>query len=458
MLYPARYSHTPDEWPTDGDKLIEFMSLVMPDIQLDEWQSWLLKQILKRYPHDYEVPRLRGRLCYRQVLVSMPRQQGKSLLGAALGLYGLLLHVPDSYVIGVASSREQAVIVYQRVLKVINNNPALKRRFTRLTDTRGISNLEKTRLYEMKAAKGAALQGLPITLCVYDEIHITKPEMWSAVVLGTTTFNDGIVFGITTAGDDHSHLLQDLYKRSEGTVEAQNERFGYFIWEAPTDDLTRANVLASNPAVECGRISIDDVMSDVLSMPPSEAIRYRLNRFVKSSNPWVDPMLWTDTETQAIAEPQYVCIDRSPKWGYASITTAQRSDVITTTGRWSKANPTEDDLYEASKRFWGGKFIMDGYALKSLGERLKAAGQTVHFATRADIINANQLGYANLANKRLLHTANPAVTVQALAAEKKSEGEDWRVVGKSEPIDLIMGMLLSAWYCETDNEVEIQIF
>ena len=39
-------------------------------------------QHLKRYPLDWHVERLRGRLRFRQLVISMGQQNGKSLLGA----------------------------------------------------------------------------------------------------------------------------------------------------------------------------------------------------------------------------------------------------------------------------------------------------------------------------------------------------------------------------------------
>jgi hypothetical protein len=48
-----------DDFITDGDKLIEFAKIAWsspesPDgLELDEWQKWLLRAILERYPADH---------------------------------------------------------------------------------------------------------------------------------------------------------------------------------------------------------------------------------------------------------------------------------------------------------------------------------------------------------------------------------------------------------------------
>ena len=101
------------DFVTDGDKLIEFAEIAWkspenPDgLQLDEWQKWLLRAILERYPDDN--PLYPGRLRYRQVVISVGRQNGKSLIAAMLGLYGLLLHEVGPQCISLASSTDQAL-------------------------------------------------------------------------------------------------------------------------------------------------------------------------------------------------------------------------------------------------------------------------------------------------------------------------------------------------------------
>ena len=167
---------------TDGDKLIELVKVAWksaehPDgIELDEWQKWLLRHVLERYPNDH--PLYPGQLRYRQVVISMGRQNGKSLLGAILGVYGLLLHQQGAQVISIASSTEQARIIYSRVLFTILNNDYLRKRFKKATEQRGIVTLDGSGRYDVRAAKESALQGIPMSLCLFDELHIAKRGMW----------------------------------------------------------------------------------------------------------------------------------------------------------------------------------------------------------------------------------------------------------------------------------------
>src|SRR5699024_8306456 len=88
---------------------------------LDGWQEAVLHALSELFPEGHERA---GQLRYRQVIVSLARQQGKTELAAALGLL-FMLHRSDAYVVGIASTVEQARLVYRRAMRVISNNKAL---------------------------------------------------------------------------------------------------------------------------------------------------------------------------------------------------------------------------------------------------------------------------------------------------------------------------------------------
>ena len=133
-----------EDFTTDGDKLLALADAAYktadhPDFKLDEWQRDLIRRVLETYPQDWPDASLRGKLRYRQVVISLGRQNGKSELAAIFGLYGITLHGAGPNVISLASTKEQADIVYGRVKYCIDANPALTRRY-KTTGTRGIKS------------------------------------------------------------------------------------------------------------------------------------------------------------------------------------------------------------------------------------------------------------------------------------------------------------------------------
>ncbi len=228
-----------EDFISDGQKLINISEAIwkLPEkhneiLKLTDWQKWLIQHVLERYPDDHENPNLAGRLRYKQVCISMPRKNGKSLIGALFALYGMLLHEPAPEVISVAASSDQAKIVYRRLLHQTNTSPILKSLFSRSTEHRGLWTADGTGVYKVIASKASTAQGLHPSLVVFDELHVANEDVWTAMSLGSATRPDGLTIGITTAGDDTSNLLKHLYERGMAAIQGQEKHFQSLLSEA----------------------------------------------------------------------------------------------------------------------------------------------------------------------------------------------------------------------------------
>lgn len=470
--HPSRFSAPlSEDFPSHGDWLLKLVDLVwrLPNgklLKLDEWQRWLIRAALEVYPEGH--PRA-GELRYRQVLISMGRQNGKSILGAIFALYGLVREA-GALVIGIASSAEQARIIYARLLFVIRRDPSLSKRFERLTDTRGISSKDGGR-YELKASKSAAVQGLDLSTGLVDELHITKPELWSDMVNGTRARYNGIVIGLTTAGDDNSLLLKHLYQAADEA----SERFGYFIWESeedaiPDDNETFGKYLCqANPSVACGRLDLDTVINDVRGQPDTDILRYGFNRFVAASAVFISAALWL--RCQRGSEDEFpegrpvFAFDRSPDWTYASVVAAIKDEkgVIHTEVVASINKPTLGQLIEIAVQLSSKSpivFAVDGYALKDFGNELKKRGMPVMLATQGDNINAAATLFSKIKQKRIRHDGAPLLSMQMPRTIRKNIGEHFRISRKdsSVEIDAVIAESLAVLAAETRNEQPLQLF
>lgn len=466
---PTRYTKplTPD-FESAADKLIpalQFAWKLAMGYSLDYFQIQLVRSILEIYPGWH--PKA-GKLRFRQVLVSVGRQNGKTEIAAFLGLLIMLLKAAG-LVIGIASSAEQARLVYQRTMQVIRGNKALVKRFARLTDTRGIETKTGGR-YEIKAAKGAALQGLPIDLGIVDEVHLLDFDLWTSLVNGTGGRDNCLVVGITTAGDDESELLKHLY-----SLEESGETFGFFLWEAPEamvpeDDETLGEYLAAaNPLLASRPEQLANVIPDVRSMPAQDVIRYRLNRFVASQGEFIPVSMWKQCEVQVLPEVEgrnvVFALDVSPGWEYASITASWKVDqLIYTELVVSMPKPTPESLatilLELAQRHSPKKVVMDGYRLKSVGNDLKLKGVPVWFATLAEIGSASALFYARTMRKTVKHPGDALLYQQLPSTRRKNVGDGFKIVRAStlSYIDGVYATAIGIYFAETLPDVDSQLF
>jgi phage terminase large subunit-like protein len=468
-----------EDFPSEADWLLPIVRLAWktaddPAFKLDQWQEELIRRVLEVYPVGH--PR-EGQLRFRQVVVSMGRQNGKSILGAIFGLYGLL-RAPGQMVIGIASSADQARIVYDRTMHVIRSNPSLAAMFDRLTDTRGLRSKDGGK-YEIKAANAGALQGLPISVGVVDELHLLKPELWTSPVNGTGGRNNGLVVGITTAGDETSVLLKDLYTLGQKAIVQDPDvvRFGFFCWEAPEsrvpeDDAELMSYLQlANPSLAEGRLDAENILSDVRAMPDVDVIRYRLNRFVASSRTQFITTLMRAKCARGIGEKfphdgrPVFAIDRSPDWGYASIVAAVKTDKGLTYTELvaSISRPTLEQLANIAvhlTRHSPQTFIVDGYSLRDLALELKRRGVPCVTATQPDIINASNLAYSKMAQQKIRHDNQPLFAVQYARTMRKNVGDSFRISRQdsSVEIDAVMAEVLAIYAAETRREQPVQVF
>ncbi|NQW90274.1 hypothetical protein HQQ88_08200 [Curtobacterium sp. VKM Ac-2861] len=424
---------------------------------LEEWQERLLHAITELDAF--------GNLRYREVLISLGRQNGKTEIAAALGLLFMVAKRAPQ-VIGIASSAEQARLVYKRAYDVVARYGPLTRRFARLTDTRGLSTATGGS-WELKASKSAALQGLPIDLGAIDEVHLLKPELWTDLVNGTGDRENCMVAGITTAGDDDSALLLRLYDRDD----APGTGFGRFIWEAPEprvpdDDAVLARWLAmANPGIASGRRKVSIAVSAVRGMPPGEAVRYRLNRFVSGSdNGYMTPTLWSSCAGAVHISRPVITIDRTPDWSYASIVASSKAadGVIETEVIESMPHPTVEKLAEACQRLYKhspATYVVDGYSLRALGDQLKRNGLPVRYMTLGDEVSAASMAYAKVAGGRVRHAGDELLTRQLPNVIRKAHGDQYKLArAGAGGIDAVLATVRGIYVAEVSEEAGIQLF
>ena len=483
MQLPARYTAPlSEDFPTDGDKLIQIVETFMctqetgkEAITLDEWQKWLLKALLERYPSDHPDPEKAGRLRYRQVVVSMGRQNGKSTLTQALSLYGLLMHEQGPSVIGVASSVDQARIVYNRTLYTVNNSPWLKKRFSKATEHRGMTLNNGAGSYMIKAAKETALQGIPVTLGIVDELHILNKGLYSSLTLGTSTKKDGIVIGITTAGDENSETLKELYVTGQKAIDGDPnlERFGFFWWDAPADcklDDPDA-IFAANPAVESGRIPLSRILSDLQSIPELEARRYRLNQFIEASMVpgWLPMELFEEAVGTGINKrqaPLVFAVDRTASWGNVTIAAATKLEDGTyeTELVASYVNPTEqqvfDDLKDLYLKHGPQGIALDDRQMPNIGKKLKLSGIPTYQLWTKEMTAAAAFTYWLFGNEMVKHNNDPLLRDQVPRGVAKYSGESWFISRKESKgdLDAVLATVMALYCANIVESGTLQVF
>lgn len=423
---------------------------------LERWQEQLLHAITELTPL--------GVLRYREVLVSLGRQNGKTEIAAALGLL-FMYHKHSPTIISIAKSADQANIVYRRAQKIIAGSATLSGLFRKLTETRGLKT-KRGGVWEIKASKSDALQGIPVDLGIVDEVHLMRGPLWDDMVNGLGGRDNCMVVGITTAGDDDSTHLLHLYERPD------SDTFGKFIWEAPEaivppDDETLARWLAmSNPAVASGRVSIKNVVSDVRGMPAESAIRYRLNRFVSGSDKaYVAIPDWNRLAVDAVEIGRPILtVDRTPDWSRATVVVTGRADddVIEIDVAREVDYPSVDTLFALCESMFAKvspeTFVVDGYTLGPLAKKLKENGYPVRTMAYGDEVSAASMFYSKVVRRQLRWARNPGTLALASSFQnvirKDAHGDQYKLIKGTGPqsISAALAVVRGVYAAETTDD------
>lgn len=277
-------------------------------LTLEPWQCFLVAVLFgwRRKSDGYR----RFRVCYAEVA----RKNGKSTLGAALGLK---LFVADgeegAEVYSAATKRAQAKIVHEEAKRMTRKSPGLAQIVTITRDNLSIAATNSK--YEPLEANADTQDGLNVSGAIVDELHAHKTrETWDVLESATGARDQPLLIAITTAGDggDKQSICWEnrtySVKVLEGIVdddtwfayvacldEARYDEEGNEV--APADDWTdRKNWPKANPnwGVSINPDDLDRMFVKAQAMPAAQHNfrRKRLNQWIASDVSWLPTGLW----------------------------------------------------------------------------------------------------------------------------------------------------------------------
>lgn len=298
-------------------------------IQLGEWQSYALEQMLR---HDRN-----GDLIHRIALLSTGRQNGKSIV--VRSFVGWMLdkgHKLPAFrdwttILAAAHDAKQARIVYRGVLSDFEKSPRLKAD-SRLTQYFGIE--KDGLLFDVVTAQPGSARGLSAGAIAWDEVVTQKDHaMWEALSPTQSAQRNPLMILTSTAGFEDSVLLRSFHDklRRQASGDEKPDRTFYGAWwqsEDPDAGLDWKQIKQANPALRDGRLSRAAITTEHGLLPADSWRRERLNHFVdsRSANAAFRPGVWAACRCRGpladVAPPFALGIGVTPGWERASIAVA----------------------------------------------------------------------------------------------------------------------------------------
>lgn len=262
-------------------------------ITLEPWQQFLIWCLFGWKQAD-------GTRRFRTGYVEVARKNGKSTLGAGLGLYLLAADgEPGAEIYTAATKRDQARICHLESVRMVSASPMLKKRIKAYKDNLHIAGTASK--YEPLGADSDTLDGLNVHGAIVDEIHAHKTrDTWDKLDTATGSRRQPLMFGITTAGFDRATLCWQLNDYTQRVLDGFETDDGYkddsffgLIFTLDKDDDWQDETcwVKANPNLNISK-KLNDLRrkcerAKVMPSAQNSFLRLELNVWTQSSTKWV---------------------------------------------------------------------------------------------------------------------------------------------------------------------------
>lgn len=244
---------------------------------------------------------------YNTAYVEIPKKNGKSELAAAIAL---LLTCGDNEwgaeVYGCASDRQQASIVFDVAVEMIEQCPALKKRIKPIMSIKRIVYKPTNSFYQVLSAEAYTKHGLNVHGVIFDELHAQpNRELFDVMTKGSgDARTQPLFFLITTAGTDRNSICYEQHQKAVDLIEGRkiDKTFYPVIYGInDNDDWSKEeNWYKANPSLG-HTIDVEKVRNAYNAArenPAEENIfrQLRLNQWVKQSTRWMQMDKWDECD------------------------------------------------------------------------------------------------------------------------------------------------------------------
>lgn len=164
---------------------------------------------------------------FQEVLLIVARKNGKSTLGAAIGLYLQIAdQEPGAEVYAVATKKDQAKIIWLEARRMVRKSPILRRKIKTLVGEM-VSDFNDS-AFRPLGSDSDTLDGLNVHGATLDEIHAWKDKsLYDVIVDGTSAREQPFIFIPTTAGTVREGIYDIKYDEATNVINGYGDPNGY---------------------------------------------------------------------------------------------------------------------------------------------------------------------------------------------------------------------------------------
>jgi hypothetical protein len=398
-----------------------------------------------------------GSPAYRETVLTIPRQSGKTTLILALVLHRALRWGGPQRIAYTAQTGHDA---RQKLLDdwvpLIERSPfaPLIERVYRANGDEAIIFRNGSRVEVLRNSISAG-HGRTLDLAIIDEAFADEDDTREQALLPTmATKRDAQLLVVSTAGTDRSIYLKRKVDQGRASVEAGNDTgIAYFEWSAEPDDDPFDREMWSRVMPALGITISENAVEHALgSMTINEFRRSYLNVWSTVSEQMIPAKVWnacTNPKTApagALSFAVDVALDRSS----ASIAVADKDGNIELIENRDGVSWVQNRALELFRR-WKGSIVIDGYGPSgSLVDPLRQVQVPVVTYKTADVTAACALFYDAVLDRRLRAKSDDRLDRAVNAAMRRAVGQTWLFQRNTADADITpLYASLLAWHHAT---------
>jgi phage terminase large subunit-like protein len=442
-----------NDYPSHGEAMIRFCEEI--GFELLPWQQWLAHHSLKYKPD--------GRWAHPIVCLLVGRQNGKSTF-MALNILFRIYVLKEKLQVHTAHKLTTSAELFYKIYGIIEQSPRLSAEFTKKLESKGFQELQFTegRRYIVRANNSAG-RGIAAPNCVHmDEVRDFKDDdVWSALRYTQMASPNPQTFIYTSAGDQHSIVLNRLRERALAAIHGAPDDIGWFEYSAPqgikfdnSPDFW-LGVSQANPSL--GHTIHPDNIRAVLNDPEDIVRTEVLTQWVDTINPVINASQWDACKVEALRlNPEsdtWLAIDLSPDRKQAALVASQKLEgdkfQVILLQTWHNPSNLDDKSLANDLADWVRKYPVQlvAYSARTasaVAARLAPAGIRTEPIDGLDYAQSCDELLGAISSQRLVHSGQDELTKQCLSAVKLPFGDGGWVMGRKVSNAIICGAVASA--------------
>jgi hypothetical protein len=372
-----------------------------------------------------------GELVYREVVLTVPRQSGKSTLLVAMMLWRCVAwgnRQRVAYTAQTGSDARKKVIDDFAPMLMDSPLAAMVQKVYRLNGDPSINFVNGSRIQALPttitAGHGMTLTGGGFIDEAFADVDDRREQ---ALLPAMATCPDAQLWVVSTAGTDESAYLNRKVLTGRECAVKGSGRIAYFEWSAPD------GCDADDPAVwaECmpalgHTISTAAVEHARATMPDGEFRRAYLNIWTRNDERVIPGSLWDRVQSDAAPDGRLVfAVDVTLDRSMASIVAADETGCVEVVDNRAGVDWLPDRIAELTERH-RAPIALDAYGPAGvLADVLEERKITPIRYTTRDACFAANLFYDEIVNGTARVRPHDALTLAVAAAEKKPLGSSW---------------------------------